>query len=200
MSSIDINASTTSGAPSEASTCLGHRRTNRRTRKKQSSSVEQSNLQPSVQQPSPSGYEATHDDLTLNPDKQPELQSNGHNPCSLNDTPDQPDEPNLSSLFGFMHECYNLPASYPDRPTQTVGLTFSSVGLTSRQLTIPPGSPLRHLVPPRDVTRKIVPPTEDTSYQQLLISLLPDRQDSLLILPLQLSKMMLMTSCLTLYV
>ena len=39
MSSIDINASTTSGAPSEASTCLGHRRSTRRTRKKQSSSI-----------------------------------------------------------------------------------------------------------------------------------------------------------------
>ena len=129
MSCIDINASTTSDALSEASTCLGYRRSTRRTRRKQSSSVEQPILVPSVVQPSPPSYEATHDELTLGPAKQPEEQSNV-NPRSLSDMPDQP-EPNSSSLSGFMRECYNLPASYPIRPTQTVGLTSSAVGLTS---------------------------------------------------------------------
>ena len=57
MSCFDINASTTSDAPSEASTCLGHRRSSRRTRKNQSSSVAQPILAPSVLQPSPPSYE-----------------------------------------------------------------------------------------------------------------------------------------------
>ena len=140
---------------------------------------------------------SNHDKPTLEPAKQPKVQSNVHNPHSLNDMPDQTG-PNSSSLSGFMRERPNLPGSYPYRPAQTVGLSFSPVGLTSSPVDDSSTFPLRHQVPRRDLTRKIVLSTDDTSYQQLLISLHPGHHDSLVVLPLQLSKMMLMTSSLTL--